>query len=110
MRGYELWAYFEESAKLFTISTAQDRPPTEEEIEAADDWRPRRREIKPTRRDGQITADFFASPEDAATQSVLEVEYTFNSPACRKLEFRLVEVGTEGVKLLPRIGYRLEDE
>ena len=52
LTGYQLWAYFEESAELFDIELQQNRRPTEEEVMEAVDWRLRRRAIKPSGRGG----------------------------------------------------------
>lgn len=108
LTGYQLWAYFEESAELFDIELQQNRRPTEEEVMEAVDWRLRRRAIKPSGRG--VPDEFFASREEAAKQAIIEKASTFNSPACRNVEFRLVEVGTEGLRFEPSVWFKLFEE
>lgn len=108
MKGYQLWAYFEESATLYGIETAQYRRPDSDEVAEATDWRIRRMEIKPRAKEGQLVGDLFGSPEEAAKQVILELAGKFDSTAIRNIEFRLVETGDEGVKFAPTIQYKAE--
>lgn len=107
MRGYQLWAYFEESPTLYGIEMAENRRADSIEIAEVDDWRPRRRLIQPAASGNRRPDEFFTDPAEAAKQAALETARNFATPSCRNLEFRLVELGTEGVKLEPEFSYKL---